>query len=87
VPCVAASFSQTLLDQPFEVAALAQRRQRQHRAVEAEIQIFPELPGLHQIDQIAMRGGDDADIQRHRFGAPDRGDLALRQHPQQPGLR
>ena len=37
--------------------------------------------------QVAMRGGDDAHVGRHRLGAADRANLVLLQHAQQLHLQ
>ena len=53
------------------------RRQLQVHDVEPEQQILAEGVLAHRFGQVAVRGGDDADIDRHRPGAADPVDHAL----------
>ncbi len=56
---------------------LAERRQLQVDDVEAEQQVLAEGAGARRFHEIAVGGGDDADIDRHRAGAADAVDDAL----------
>jgi hypothetical protein len=56
---------------------LTQRRQPQRDDVEPEIQILAKLPARDFAEQIAVRGGKDADVDAHRGGAAQPVDLAL----------
>ena len=69
------------------VEPLAQRRQADRHDVEAVEQILAEQALLDQPAQVAMGGGDDADIGLDRRAAADRRVLAFLQHAQQAGLR
>ena len=76
-----------MLDQQRDVvAALAQRRQRDLRDVQAEEEIPPELPLLDHAREIAVRGGHDADVDLARALAADPPQLALLQDAQQLAL-
>ena len=57
--------------------ALAQRRDLQVHDVEAIEQVLAERAGFHHFRKIAVRGGDDADVDRHRLGSADAVDHAL----------
>ena len=45
------------------------------------------MPLADQLAQVAVRGGDDADIRLDRLAPAHRGELAFLQHAQQAGLR
>ena len=62
-------------------AALAQRRQPDRRDVKPVKQILAEQALANQLRQIAMGGGDDADIHPDRHAAADRVVFAFLQHP------
>ena len=66
---------------------LAQRApgQREHR--ETVIEVFAEAPGRHLALQVAVGGGQHADVQRQRLARADPLHLALLQHAQQLGLQ
>ncbi len=66
---------------------LAQRRDLQVHDVEAEQQVLAEGAFAHRLDQIAVRGRDDADVDRHRLGAADAVDHALLDGAQELGLQ
>ena len=66
---------------------LAQRRDLQVHDVEAEQQVLAERALAHRLGQVAVRGGDDADVDRHRPGAADAVDHALLDGAQQLGLQ
>ena len=66
---------------------LAQRGQAQVHDVQAIEQVFAERAVLHRFGEIAVRGGDDADIDLDRLGAADAVDLALLDGAQQFGLQ
>ena len=65
----------------------AQRRDFQVHDIEAEQQILAERAVAHRFGEIAVRGGDDADVDRHRPGAADAVDDALLDGAQQLGLQ
>ena len=67
--------------------ALAQGRDLQVDDVEPEQQVFAEGAFAHGVGQIAVRGRDDADIDRHRPCAADPIDHALLDGAQQFGLQ
>jgi hypothetical protein len=66
---------------------LAQRRDFQVHDVEAEQQVLAERALAHGLGQVAVRGRDDADVDRHRLGAADAVDHALLDGAQQLGLQ
>ena len=57
--------------------AFAQGRYLQVDDIEPEQQVLAERAFAHGIAEVAVRGGDDADIDRHRPGAADAIDHAL----------
>ena len=63
--------------------AIAQRRDLQVDDVEPEQQILAESAFAHRIGEVAVRGCDDADVDRHRPGAADPVDHALLDGAQQ----
>ncbi len=63
---LAALLAQQGADQFGLVAALAQRRQVQHHAIEAVVQVLTELAGGHHLHQVAVAGADHVQFQRHR---------------------
>ncbi len=67
--------------------ALAQRRDLQVDDVEAEEEVLAELACAHRLDQVAVGGGDDADVHRHRPGAAHAVDHALLDGAQKLGLQ
>jgi hypothetical protein len=66
---------------------LAQRRQAQIDDVEAVQQVFAERAVLDRLGQVAVAGGQDADVDAHRLGAADAVDLAFLNGAQQLGLQ
>ena len=78
---------QGTLQQGVQVAALAQCRQLQRKAVQTVVQVFAEQPGGHGAGQVAVGGADEREIDRHRLAAAERLHLALLQHAQQPRLQ
>src|SRR5262245_50143741 len=65
------------------LAALAQGRQAKLEAAQAEVQVGPEGAVRDQAFEVAVRGGDDADLKAARRARPQRIDLALLQGAQQ----
>ncbi len=63
--------------------AVAQRRDLQVDDVEAEQQILAEGAFAHGVGEVAVRGRDDADIDRNRLGAADAVDHAFLDRAQQ----
>ena len=57
--------------------AVAQRRHRDREDVQAIEQVFAKAPGFDVGDQVAIGGGDDADVDLDGFARADRLDLAL----------
>ncbi len=55
--------------------------------MQAIIEVFAEAAGAHELDQIAVRGGDQAEIDFHGFARADGVDLAVLQRAQQLHLR
>ena len=75
-------------DQRGDVAAaLAQRRHAHRQHVQAVVQVFAELAGLHQRLQIAAGGGDHARVKAHQLVAAQRLGLAVLQRAKQLGLQ
>ena len=66
---------------------LAQRRDAQGDDVEPEIQILAERAARDLGRQVAVGGGEDADVDLDRRAAAEPVDLALLQHAQQLGLQ
>ena len=64
-----------------------ERRHLDVNHVEAVVQVLAELTAGHQLMQIAVRGGDDAHVDLHRFLAPDRTDVIFLQNAQQLDLK
>ena len=69
------------------VAAVAQRREREGKYVEAVVEIFAEPAGGDFRAQQPIGGRDHAHVERHGGGAADALDLPLLQHAQQLGLQ
>ena len=68
------------------VAPLAERLNREPHDIQAEIQVLPETAFADHGGQVAMRGGDDSQIDGDRLDAADRHDGALLNAAQQFGL-
>jgi hypothetical protein len=68
------------------LAALAQRRHAERHHVETVEEILAEAPRLHHRGEVPVRGGDDADVDRHRPIAADALDLARLEDAQQRRL-
>ena len=66
---------------------LAQRGQAQIHDIQAIEQVFAERAVLDGFRQVAVGGGDDADVDLDRLGAADPVDLALLDGAQQLGLQ
>ena len=66
---------------------LAQGGQAQIDDVQAIEQVFAERAALDGFGQVAVRGGDDADVDLDRLGAADAVDLAFLDGAQQLGLQ
>ena len=67
-------------------APLAQRRHRDLDHLQAVIEILAELAAQHHRFEVAVGGGDDADVDVDRFVAAKLGELRVLQHVQQLGL-
>src|SRR5262249_31302648 len=68
------------------VASLAQRRQAQHQALEPEVEILAK-PSLGDAAlEIAIAGGDDPDVHRHRARRADLVERLLLKHAQELAL-
>ena len=78
---------QQLLRQGGEVGALAQGGQLHRQAVEAVVQVVPEAPLLGRLQQLAMRGADEAKVHRHGVACAHGRHAAVLQHAQQAGLQ
>ncbi len=76
------------LDQSLALALwpCPQRCQLLAPAADSVIEVLAKRPGLHHGRQIPVAGADQPEIHRLRSVAADRGNTALLQHPQQPGL-
>ncbi len=76
-----------MVDQQGNVLlALAQRRKGEAHDIESIQQIFAKLAGGHHFFEVAVAGGDDADLNRPRLRVADGHDHALFQHAQQGAL-
>jgi hypothetical protein len=69
------------------LATLPQRRQAQLDDVQAVEQILAEAAGAHVGFEVAVGGGEDADVGVARLGLADALELALLQEAQQLGLQ
>ena len=69
------------------VAPFAQRRQRDLDHVDAEVEVLAERAGGHGALEIAVGGGDDADVDVHLGQPAQPRELAVLQHLQQLGLQ
>ena len=58
-------------EQRHILAAFAQRRKMERDALEAVIEIIAELPELHHVSELLIRGGDDTHIHFHAAGAAE----------------
>lgn len=76
-----------LADDFSEVLILAQCRQAQGRLGNAVVKIGAKFAARHGTGEVAVRGGDDRDVDRVYAAAAKRGDFALLQHAQQATLR
>ena len=65
----------------------AQGRNLQVDHVEAEQEVLAEFSLAHRVGEVAVRGRDDADVDRHRFAAADAVDHAFLDRAQQFGLQ
>lgn len=68
------------LDKLAFVLAFAQRWQAYFYAVEAVVQVFPELTLGNQIGQIPVAGADQLNVYIDRSVSTERGNLALIKH-------
>ena len=68
------------------VEPLAQRRQRDLEHAEPVVEVLAELAALHRRVQVAVGGGDHADVGRDHARAAEPHELALLEHAQQLGL-
>ena len=81
-------FAREVVGQGADVLGpLAQRGQAQVHDIQAIEQVFAEGAVLDRLGQVAVGGGDDADVHLDRLGAADAVDLALLDGAQQLGLQ
>jgi hypothetical protein len=66
---------------------LAERRQHHRVAGQPGVQVLAELAAIDHPGQVAVSGGDDADVDLDRAAGSDRHDLALLQDAEQRRLR
>ena len=69
------------------VRAVAERRDHDGKHGKAVVKVLAERLRLDHRRQVAVRGGDDADVDAHRPLAADPDDLAVLDDAQQPDLR
>ena len=69
------------------LAPVPERRQRHRNHVQAIEEILPERAFLHHLLQIAVGGGDHADIELHRARFTDALDFLFLQRAQQLRLK
>ena len=86
-----ADASGELVDQePHEqrdvLGAVAERRERDREDAEAVVEVFAERLVADGLEQVAVGGGDDPDVDRHRRAAADALDLALLEDAEELGL-
>jgi hypothetical protein len=72
---------------PNVFGALAQWRNFEGECGEAVVQIFAELPFPHEREEMGVRGGDDAGIHAHNFGAAETLQFFLLEKTEQLGLK
>ncbi len=85
---LAGVLGQEVLDQQRNVAPpLAQRRQVQGDDVEPIVEVLAELPLAHQGLEVAVGGGQHADVDANRLVAAEPLDRPLLQRAQQLGLQ
>jgi len=80
-----------LIEQAIEqqggvLVTIAQRRQRDHGDRQAVEEILPETPIRDLLDQAAVGGGEEADIDTDRRGGADPGDLAFLERAEETDL-
>ena len=86
-----ADASGELVDQePHEqrdvLGAVAERRERDREDAEAVVEVFAEGLVVDGLEQVAVGGGDDPDVDRQRRAAADALDLALLEDAEELGL-
>ena len=87
-PACAATRSHEVLRQQQDVAAAgAQRRQLDVDHVDAVVEVLAKAAFLDRGFEIAIGGGDDADVERHLGVPADRPDRPLLEGAQQLGLQ
>ena len=69
------------------LAALPQGRDQQREDVQAIEQVFAEQTFCHRVGDVAVRRGNDANIEDHRLLAPHPLDFPLLENAQQFGLQ
>ena len=88
MPCAPFALSRKRLHERRNVrSTLVERRQDDRDDVEPVEEILAELPGRHHRLEIAIRGGDDADVHRDRLRPADPLDLLLLQAPEDLSLQ
>ena len=68
------------------IAPLAERLNAEPHDVQAEVQVLAKRAFADHGGQVAMRGGDDSQIDRNRLDAADRHDGSLLNRAEQLGL-
>ncbi|MBI4614723.1 MAG: hypothetical protein HY720_14020 [Planctomycetes bacterium] len=66
--------------------SLAERREADLRAAEAEVEVFAESLARDPRREVRVRGGDHANVNLRGCGAPDRPDLAFLEDAEEPCL-
>jgi hypothetical protein len=80
---LASTTARSITDLP---GALAQRRDLEGEAVEPEEEVAAEAAAPHGRVEVAVGGGDEADVDGPLLDAPDAPHLELLQHAQELGL-
>ena len=79
-------FEKPLRQKRHVVGAVPQRRQAQLEHLQAIVQILPQLALLDGLLNVAIRGGDDADIYRERLFSAQAHEGTRLENSQQLGL-
>src|SRR5262245_7605075 len=83
---LARPFEEQSTERLYLGGALAQRRDCERDAVKPEVQILAERATRDLLVQVAMCGGDDADVNRSRAERAHPQDSAFLEHPEQLDL-
>ena len=84
---LALAVEKVLRQQRNVLAPLAQRHRLHRKHVEAEIEVFAKPAALHFLLEVAVGGGDQADVDGAGALCADAFEIALLQHPQQLALQ